>query len=84
MEFIFGLEDVETLAVEWAAEGQSQIKGSNAADYFMLLGELSGYSGDELKTRARKLFRVRKAEVLYAQVPRMYYSPAQRRVRHSA
>jgi hypothetical protein len=82
MEFVFGMDDLRTLAVECAAG--SGVKGRGALDYFMLLGELGGCSGEDLRAQAGKYFAVRKAEALYKPSQRKYFAAAQKSIRHSA
>jgi hypothetical protein len=83
MEFVFGMDDLRTLAAECAAGGG--VKGKNsAADYFMLLGELTGYNGEELRAQAGKYFAIRKAEGLYVSSQRKYFGSGHKRIRHSA
>ncbi len=84
MEFVFGMDDLRTLALDCAAGSSVKSRGSSALDYFMLLGELGGCSGEELKAQAGKYFAVKKAEVLYNPSQRKYFAAAQKRIRHSA
>lgn len=84
MEFVFGMDDLRTLAVECAAGSGVKGKEGSALDYFMLLGELSGYNGEQLKAQAGKQFAVRQADRLYGPSQRKYFGSGQKRIRHSA
>lgn len=84
MEFVFGLADIQTLAVECAAGSRHEGKRSTEGDYFMLLGEFSGYSREELKAKAGKYFAGKKSDVLFVSAPRKYPNPVHRSIRHSA